>query len=455
MSKRLYVVNEIVSTEESYARALQTVVDLYITPLKGMDLISEEDMKGLFCNLEELLDGANQLTKQLKDRLKEFALNDNICDVFLLNKPLFNRFGPYIQNYEKASLLFDKLSKKKKFEEFCETQKENPLSNNGNLMSFLIFPVQRIPRYILLMKEYIKNTEKDHPDAVIAEQVRRYLDSYAKAVNAIIANENNKQKMRDIIKMFTDLDPKTENDLKTLPRTLVREGILRKQCRKAVKERYFYLFNDATVIYGEQQGKKIQFHQLLELTSVKDIEDSDISQNGFQLKGLQKSVVVYAETFDEKKEWVMDLNKAFTGERKYEFEEELSDNEAAPTWIPDDNVLDCMNCHSKFTLLNRRHHCRKCGRVLCAECTKRRVVIPHISSKPVRVCENCATKFENKDFEGVDDNSEHVNANGVAPPSLPNIPPPQRKQLIKISAMYPTLQPPSREPPELPQYESY
>ena len=59
---RLHVVNEIVSTEESYAKVLQLVVDVFITPLKEKEIINEDEMKVLFCNLEELLEGARQIT---------------------------------------------------------------------------------------------------------------------------------------------------------------------------------------------------------------------------------------------------------------------------------------------------------------------------------------------------------------------------------------------------------
>ena len=37
----------------------------------------------------------------------------------------------------------------------------------------------------------------------------------------------------------------------------------------------------------------------------------------------------------------------------------------APVWIPDDRVSMCQNagCSSKFSITNRRHHCRACGGV--------------------------------------------------------------------------------------------
>ncbi|ELP94237.1 Rho/RAC guanine nucleotide exchange factor, putative [Entamoeba invadens IP1] len=449
-SKRLYVVNEIVSTEESYLKALQTVIDLYVNPFSTNGIITPEEGKVLFGNIKDLSEGASSLSTQLQERLKSFSMNDNICDVFLLNKNIFERFGKYIQNYDKASALFDKLTqKRKKFEEFCEAQKEDPRSNNGDIMSFLIFPVQRIPRYILLMKEYIKNTDKEHPDAAIAEQVRRYLDSYAKEVNSVIAVENNKRIMRDFMKKFTDMPPEVKDELLNTPRNLVREGVLLKQCRKAQKERYFFLFNDATIIYGEQEGKKIIFHQKMGLNSVKDVEDSDNGKNGFQIKTPQKSAVVYAKDLEDKKAWVIDLNFMFTGEKKYEFEDVEDDETTAPIWVPDDNVLDCMNCHSKFTFINRRHHCRNCGRVLCSNCTKQKIIIPHLSPKPQRVCDQCALNAKNK--KTLEDDSSDVKIEGIAPPKLPESAPPQRKETMKVNGLY-SIQAPTRVAPELQAY---
>lgn len=41
----------------------------------------------------------------------------------------------------------------------------------------------------------------------------------------------------------------------------------------------------------------------------------------------------------------------------------------APTWQPDSAAAACFLCSTPYTLFNRRHHCRKCGRVVCAACS--------------------------------------------------------------------------------------
>ncbi|KAG5677152.1 hypothetical protein PVAND_006934 [Polypedilum vanderplanki] len=71
----------------------------------------------------------------------------------------------------------------------------------------------------------------------------------------------------------------------------------------------------------------------------------------------------------------------------------------APTkdlWVPDNETVSCMCCKkSKFSLLNRRHHCRRCGRVVCAECTRNRILLPKLyNDLMVRCCDDCFAQRE-------------------------------------------------------------
>ncbi|KAK8348713.1 hypothetical protein V6Z12_A06G097700 [Gossypium hirsutum] len=70
-------------------------------------------------------------------------------------------------------------------------------------------------------------------------------------------------------------------------------------------------------------------------------------------------------------------------------------------WMPDQSCRVCYECDSQFTVFNRRHHCRLCGRVFCAKCTANSVPAP--SDEPragredlerIRVCNYCFKQWE-------------------------------------------------------------
>jgi FYVE/RhoGEF/PH domain-containing protein 5/6 len=42
-----------------------------------------------------------------------------------------------------------------------------------------------------------------------------------------------------------------------------------------------------------------------------------------------------------------------------------------PVWIPDSKTSSCMRCGRMFGWRRRRHHCRLCGRCICAGCSER------------------------------------------------------------------------------------
>ncbi|PGH06298.1 hypothetical protein GX51_02495 [Blastomyces parvus] len=47
-----------------------------------------------------------------------------------------------------------------------------------------------------------------------------------------------------------------------------------------------------------------------------------------------------------------------------------------PRWQPDSEVSKCPICDTQFSFWHRKHHCRKCGRVVCASCSPHRITIP-------------------------------------------------------------------------------
>ncbi|XP_047249526.1 1-phosphatidylinositol-3-phosphate 5-kinase FAB1B isoform X6 [Capsicum annuum] len=70
-------------------------------------------------------------------------------------------------------------------------------------------------------------------------------------------------------------------------------------------------------------------------------------------------------------------------------------------WMPDQSCRVCYECDSQFTVFNRRHHCRLCGRVFCAKCASNSVPVPNEEPKAgqedgdrIRVCNFCFKQWQ-------------------------------------------------------------
>ncbi|CAH1391923.1 unnamed protein product [Nezara viridula] len=60
-----------------------------------------------------------------------------------------------------------------------------------------------------------------------------------------------------------------------------------------------------------------------------------------------------------------------------------------PFWVPDTETDNCMQCHNKFTVIRRRHHCRACGLVLCSKCCNLKAPLEYMEFMEARVCQPC------------------------------------------------------------------
>lgn len=70
---------------------------------------------------------------------------------------------------------------------------------------------------------------------------------------------------------------------------------------------------------------------------------------------------------------------------------------ARDQWVPDETESMCMVCcREHFTMFNRRHHCRRCGRLVCGSCSTKKMVVEGCRENPTRVCDQCYSYY-NKD----------------------------------------------------------
>nr|XP_008195320.1 PREDICTED: WD repeat and FYVE domain-containing protein 3 isoform X2 [Tribolium castaneum] len=63
---------------------------------------------------------------------------------------------------------------------------------------------------------------------------------------------------------------------------------------------------------------------------------------------------------------------------------------AADHWLKDEGADFCASCNIRFTIYERKHHCRNCGQVFCSKCSRFESEISRLRIlKPVRVCQTC------------------------------------------------------------------
>uniref|UniRef100_A0A3Q2XQ69 FYVE-type domain-containing protein n=1 Tax=Hippocampus comes TaxID=109280 RepID=A0A3Q2XQ69_HIPCM len=70
---------------------------------------------------------------------------------------------------------------------------------------------------------------------------------------------------------------------------------------------------------------------------------------------------------------------------------------AADHWVKDEVVDSCSGCAVRFSLTERRHHCRNCGQLFCQKCSRFQSEIKRLKiSSPVRVCQNCYCNLQHE-----------------------------------------------------------
>ncbi|KAH8315039.1 pleckstrin homology domain-containing family F member 1 homolog isoform X1 [Drosophila kikkawai] len=174
-------------------------------------------------------------------------------------------------------------------------------------------------------------------------------------------------------------------------RVLVGEGVLTKMCRKRPKSRQFFLFNDilvyGNIVIGKKKYNK-QHIMPLEEVSLESIADNQQYRNGWYIRTTTKSFVVYAATSTEKQEWMAHINKCVEDLLRKSGKKPVENH--AAVWVPDTDASICMHCKkTQFTFIQRRHHCRNCGAVVCAGCSAKKFLLPQQSTKALRVCDAC------------------------------------------------------------------
>ena len=170
-SKRERVRNEVISTEETYIKNLRILLTHFVTPLLEQ-LAQMPDIDPDFKFFLSQVGPIAMLHDSVLDMLRK-SLPDGtgVASTFITLAPYFKLYKPYISYYEKCvKAFFDGLATNALLQAFVQRVQANPAFCGKTVADYLIIPIQRLPRYVLLLKE-LKGCQRNViADAVAAEE---------------------------------------------------------------------------------------------------------------------------------------------------------------------------------------------------------------------------------------------------------------------------------------------
>ncbi|XP_039877436.1 triple functional domain protein isoform X8 [Simochromis diagramma] len=168
LKKRHFILLELVETERDYVRDLGLVVEGYMSRMKEEGV--PDDMKGkdkiVFGNIHQIYDWhkdffLRELEKCLEDP-------DRLGPLFLKQERRLNMYVVYCQNKPKSEHIVSEY-----IDTYFEDLKQR-LGHRLQITDLLIKPVQRIMKYQLLLKDFLKHSKKaglESPDLEKAVEV--------------------------------------------------------------------------------------------------------------------------------------------------------------------------------------------------------------------------------------------------------------------------------------------
>jgi hypothetical protein len=306
--QRVNILDEILKTESAFCSSLAIACDLFLAPIRTQNALTENEIACVFGNIEQILGFSRELLAALAARLKTITAFSCIGDVFVQFVPYMKVFNEYCKNYDRCAAFLKESAKNpvSPFNNICNEVSSNPTVGNQSLSSYLIMPVQRLPRYRLLLVDLLAKTWPAHADF---EALERALDGVSRAaigVNAFVKASDGAAKV-----IWMEKTIKGVGDLVTPTRVFIKEGLIgvRSAGSASTSKMRLFLCNDLLVVGTNEKHPVCKYRLPLEQVTVVDVEDMQSIQNAFQVIGNNASLTLLCTNVGEKTYWMSDLKK--------------------------------------------------------------------------------------------------------------------------------------------------
>ena len=268
--KKRETIKELLSTERTYVRHLERFVDEFVIPVQTQQEKFWKDpeqqkavCENVFRNIAEIRELSVKFFDKLVERENEFPKTQNVGDIFLsVMEHLLRRYAVYVQGFHQSVEYLDTLTNKK-WAEYLKT-KRNEMQKPLN--SYLILPVQRLPRYEMLFEQLYNLTPDEHADRGNLHKAVKLV----KEVNEDIDRQTqNRNKLISIEKSIYGCP-----SLVILDRYFIRSGELQGERKKKRIKYVVFLFNELLVrtIPLDKPKKEGEKYEYVDMFVLKEYE---------------------------------------------------------------------------------------------------------------------------------------------------------------------------------------
>ncbi|XP_059957249.1 FYVE, RhoGEF and PH domain-containing protein 3 [Mesoplodon densirostris] len=427
--KLLHIAQELLYTEETYVKRLHLLDQVFCTRLVEAGIPSEVTT-GIFSNISSIYCFHGQfLLPELQTRImNEWDTNPRLGDILQKLAPFLKMYGEYVKNFDRAVELVSTWTQRSLvFKDIVQGIQKQEMCGNLTLQHHMLEPVQRVPRYELLLKDYLKRLPEDAPDWKDAERSLELISTAANHSNAAIRKM---EKMHKLLEVYERLGG--EEDIVNPANELIKEGHIQKLSAKngTTQDRHLFLFN-SMILYCVPKlrlmGQKFSVREKMDISGlqVQDVVKSNAAHT-FIITGKKRSLELQTRTEEEKKEWIQVIEatiekhkqnsqtfKAFSGSFSQDEDSSLtpdppmvSANSEVPAVVAtggggaaglepkrgssktrrDKEKQGCSSCGETFnSIIKRKHHCKLCGAVICGKCSEFKAE----NGRQSRVCREC------------------------------------------------------------------
>uniref|UniRef100_A0A3Q3F6X0 FYVE, RhoGEF and PH domain containing 1 n=2 Tax=Kryptolebias marmoratus TaxID=37003 RepID=A0A3Q3F6X0_KRYMA len=241
------IANELLHTEITYVSKLHLLDQVFCARLleeaRSRSSFPCDVVQGIFSNICSIYCFHQQfLLPALQNRMEEWDLNPRIGDILQKLAPFLKMYGEYVKNFDQAMDLVNTwMERSSQFKAIIQEIQREERCGNLTLQHHMLEPVQRIPRYELLLKDYLHRLPEDAPDCRDAKKSLELIATAAEHSNAAIRKM---ERMRKLLKVYELLGG--EEDIVNPTNELIKEGHILKLSNKngTMQDRYLILFND-------------------------------------------------------------------------------------------------------------------------------------------------------------------------------------------------------------------